>query len=434
MRICKIEISLLFGHFNYVINLDDKVDFVRIITAPNGYGKSTILNIINSFINNDFSFFIDLDFKEVNFYLSKLDSPITILKNRYKYKSDSVLIKLNEHKTLIDKHFFDDVSSIDSGLPIIYKGDLWESFDGEELSLKDVLYRFKGHYKIEKLYNNTRWLYDITSQMVINHISTNRLFSRRKSSYHYEEEDMLMIFSVQENIKAQLQNSLNEYSLEGRRRENSFPKRLLPLINDNQKDIRVRIDRINSLISEIREAELNLEKIGVYNEITENNDFTSELLSEISGNVGLSVLEVYLEDRISKLNKFRPILRKIIIFKETLDKLLSFKKIRFSLEKGFEIYSTLKRKAVIPLSELSSGEQHLVLLLGSLIFNTKKGALVLIDEPEISFHSSWQLDFIAIIKDIQKIHEFSLIIATHAFTLIDQYWDDTIELAEQYEY
>ena len=59
--------------------------------------------------------------------------------------------------------------------------------------------------------------------------------------------------------------------------------------------------------------------------------------------------------------------------------------------------------------------------------------MVLIDEPEISLHSSWQLDFINIIEDIRKINDFSLIIATHAFTLINDYWDNTIELAEQYD-
>ncbi len=42
----KISISELFGRFNYTIEM--KPTGVTIITGPNGYGKSTILKIIEA--------------------------------------------------------------------------------------------------------------------------------------------------------------------------------------------------------------------------------------------------------------------------------------------------------------------------------------------------------------------------------------------------
>lgn len=45
-----IKISKLFGRFDY--KLDFSEEGIMIITGPNGYGKSTILKMINSFCND----------------------------------------------------------------------------------------------------------------------------------------------------------------------------------------------------------------------------------------------------------------------------------------------------------------------------------------------------------------------------------------------
>lgn len=41
-----IQIDNLFGRFNY--NISTKIEGITIITGPNGFGKSTILRIINA--------------------------------------------------------------------------------------------------------------------------------------------------------------------------------------------------------------------------------------------------------------------------------------------------------------------------------------------------------------------------------------------------
>ncbi|WP_299306575.1 AAA family ATPase [uncultured Haemophilus sp.] len=437
LEISRIEIDSLFESFNYIIDLKSDGNYIKIITAPNGYGKSTILNIIDRFISNDFMFFVDLSFKEIRFYLSGSYEPIKIVKNRHKYKTDSVVFYYGECILNVDNGFFDSIKYIDSNLPIIYKGrGVWETFDSEEISLKELLYRFKGNFSVRELYENTKWLYEFTDKIKVFYISTNRLFSIKNRNIDFNNEDVLMILELQKSIKKQIQDSLNDYTLEGRAKEASFPKRLLKIISESDEVNSSKIDKItkiNELISEIRVHEENLKKIGILDEVTLNDNSINDLISEIRNSSGLSVLQVYLDDKLSKLNKLKSILNKVLLFKTTLDRLLSFKKVKVSLEKGFSIFPNSNKKKFIPLSELSSGEQHLILLVGNLIFNIKKGSLVLIDEPEISLHSSWQLDFINIIEDIRKINDFSLIIATHAFTLINDYWDNTIELAEQYD-
>jgi len=58
-----INIVKLFGRFDYDIATKD--GGITIITGPNGFGKSTILQIIDALSHGNVAFFIKLDFKRI---------------------------------------------------------------------------------------------------------------------------------------------------------------------------------------------------------------------------------------------------------------------------------------------------------------------------------------------------------------------------------
>ena len=63
----KIQFKGLFGRFDYTIEF--KEDGLTIITGPNGFGKSTILNCIYQ-LNKEVEgilYFLNLDFEEIIF-------------------------------------------------------------------------------------------------------------------------------------------------------------------------------------------------------------------------------------------------------------------------------------------------------------------------------------------------------------------------------
>lgn len=62
-----IAIKKLFGLFDYHIKFDT-VENITILTGPNGYGKTTILNIIYHFFNRDSEYFQKLNFASITFY------------------------------------------------------------------------------------------------------------------------------------------------------------------------------------------------------------------------------------------------------------------------------------------------------------------------------------------------------------------------------
>ena len=79
-------------------------------------------------------------------------------------------------------------------------------------------------------------------------------------------------------------------------------------------------------------------------------------------------------------------------------------------------------------SKLSSGEQNELVLFYKLIFHAAKGDMILIDEPELSLHISWQNKFIQDLIEVTSINDVSIIIATHSPDIIDENWDLKVEL------
>jgi predicted ATPase len=81
--------------------------------------------------------------------------------------------------------------------------------------------------------------------------------------------------------------------------------------------------------------------------------------------------------------------------------------------------------------QLSSGERHLIILFFNMLFNTHQNSLVLLDEPELSLHISWQIRFIEKLNEILKFEEkqdVQILIATHSPEIIHDRWDLTVQL------
>lgn len=139
-------------------------------------------------------------------------------------------------------------------------------------------------------------------------------------------------------------------------------------------------------------------------------------------NADAKALSVYLKDFEQKLGVFDELLEKLELFTNILnERRFTFKSIKVNRTKGF-YFETSKGKE-LELNQLSSGEQHEVVLLYELIFNVKPNVLVLIDEPEISLHITWQKEFLSDLLKITKIQKIQVLIATHSPSIINDRWD-----------
>jgi predicted ATPase len=71
------------------------------------------------------------------------------------------------------------------------------------------------------------------------------------------------------------------------------------------------------------------------------------------------------------------------------------------------------------ISESSSGEQNILFSLLTLLANVETKSIILIDEPELSLHPNWQMQYFHILRDVFKNYkDLHFLVATHSHFLI----------------
>ncbi|MCS3467923.1 putative ATPase [Pseudomonas sp. JUb42] len=92
----------------------------------------------------------------------------------------------------------------------------------------------------------------------------------------------------------------------------------------------------------------------------------------------------------------------------------------FGLNPEVQLFTERDNK-ILSYSELSSGEQNRIATALKIIANAENNTLVLIDEPEISLHLRWQMDFHNFITEIMSEHQnYHVLIATHSPIIVSE--------------
>ena len=86
----ELKIKGLFEQFNYKITFKD--DGITIITGPNGYGKSTILRIIDALANESLYELVQFPFSELLVVLD--DDEMLIKKHKNSITIDGCLLEI----------------------------------------------------------------------------------------------------------------------------------------------------------------------------------------------------------------------------------------------------------------------------------------------------------------------------------------------------
>lgn len=98
---------------------------------------------------------------------------------------------------------------------------------------------------------------------------------------------------------------------------------------------------------------------------------------------------------------------------------------------GFRFVMDNEDSTKLAMSALSSGEQHIMLISLYMLFEAPSKAIVLIDEPEMSFHLTWQGDYLKNLRQIVALRNVQCIVATHSPIIFDSEYSIAIDLYEQ---
>jgi len=435
-KIITIEIKKLFGMFNHKIELNQEEN-ITIIHGPNGYGKTTILKLINDIFNFQLLELLKIYFDSLTLEFAD-DSKVTIEK----------IIK-NEEEGLILT--FKDTTHKNARSSKIFKSDLRKYFrhyrggprfirERNILRHRPISNRFERERILEEDYiirnlfkqfliEKPAWVNELFNSINVKFIEAQRLFSFDPSEDREDFEDIESISKIllySKELASLIKDKLGEYANLSQSLDRSFPFRLVKI---------GRLAKIDAdkFVDEWTKNEEKRNKLKIAGLLDEDEDLDIvELLSGIGEDLktdfeqSIRILSFYLKDVKKKLQTFDELSDRIDLLLEIINKKFLFKNMTINKKSGF-VFKTNAGDEIGPTS-LSSGEQHELIMLYELLFKVDPNPLILIDEPELSLHVVWQQKFLKDLHEINKLSKLNVLIATHSPQIIHDRWDLTTEL------
>lgn len=319
----RIKIKSLFNVYDYDIDLTnaDKTT-VKFLTAPNGFGKTTILDFINAAMHQSYDKMFLVPFNQFELYYDETGSD-TI----YRY----AVARVEEKSAAADT---DLVQTLSKTLNIrLHRINGTEETLVEQFSIKQMA---DGAIIIEGSTDNTQMFFVARTCF---YLTDERSLVQKKDDIRVEEETLVM-----EDIQV-----------------SPYPKELKDILNSPEKSKKFE------------------PQIQAFRDIINRCDFANKQLE--------------------------------------IDK-------RF----GFRFVSNDELHTILALDQLSSGEKQMIIQVYELLFRAQSGTLVLIDEPELSLHMMWQMNYLKNLTEIAKLRGFQCIIATHSPQIFNSLWSKSVDL------
>lgn len=371
----EIKIEGLYGLYSYTLDFRPDRNPYCFVTGSNGYGKTTLLRMIDALYSRDFSALASIEFRE--FDLKFQDGYHIYVSQHREYDSDSSSDEVEPVKT--ELYFASDYENI-PGSDETYE---WASTDEED----------------EKLNNMTAYL----ASHPIYFITDKRLFKGGRKGRSDESLESLMQRFLQD-LQLRINNKLQQGMLQA----------YDPISKEEYEEA---VSKMKPLIESLKKYEL------------------------VSGNI----LSAYTDDSAAICHSRIAAIEQALDGDElrdvaNLDALCvvmnnySFanKHIELSPYFGFRFKAEDENGTLLAFDQLSSGEQHVMLMNFDVLFDLEDETLVLIDEPELSFHIEWQGQFMANLAEmVASRKDLQFIICTHAPEMFGYDWNVSVDLFEQ---
>lgn len=436
MKITAIRILGLFGLYNYHIPFNSEA-YVNLITSPNGYGKTTILTIINNLTKGYLFYFYNLPFDEIVIELTE-GNQIIITKKEVSTESSESSDFRRSKETNVNFSWISPTSSI--------------SFDINDKRIKSALRALKRQLSLTNddinnlhsadlrnkiLYSEE--FYNILSNPLSEYqefqlkshslsatfIPANRIYGDQlvdpddDTELSWYKESLSPIKVVSHELRQELKEIRMNYLIQAQKLDSEF---LTTLLNSTtvftEDEYKRKVSYLNSKVE-------SLLKYNLINRL--------KFLEYSNKGDDARILSTHINEVERKLSIYDDFLKKIELFSALIENKVFANK-RFTLSPTYGIRCISDNGSIIDLDSLSSGEQNELILLYDFIFRVQDHSILLIDEPENSLHVTWQRLFINDIQLIAEKKNLQAIIATHSSRIaasVKSTWD-LMYLNEEY--
>lgn len=416
MQLKSLSISNLFGAFSYSIDFQS-VSQPFLITGPNGYGKTTILTIIDNIAKKNLIYFFQLPFERIalgfdNSQMLSIQAKIVSVEE--KAEKDAILEGEKEiafewtNEGALISTFVLNKNLIRKAARNIgyYSGRRLETYDFNSDSFLSFVGSNDRFYDII-----AKELGQTTFLMLLSNLSSTFIKAQRIN--FDAEKNESSIEGVVANLKSILRNDQFNYLTDAERHDNAFIDKLL------SSSIRYSKTEYEALAKEMEVSIGELKRFGLINsfKLPEYTEGKAEILT------------AYVNDVREKLVNYKATIEKLRLFSALLEK-KKFVNKSVSYSPAFGLRVRSNQGGLINVNKLSSGEQNEIIMLYNFIYNVSDNSILLVDEPENSLHVVWQEEFINDIEEIAKAKKMQVIIATHSPQILGSKWKDSYDLYE----
>lgn len=447
--ITKIEVKGLYGAFDHPIQLKD--GNITLLLGENGLGKTIILKMIKIFFDQNFfelttylfsEFILTFDDKtKISIKKNEEDTEAklhflyykTVKKEGEKYVMTFEDMERPLRRRSLQREMFYDESEIDLErflpFPVERLGrDKW--FDvrhGMMYSTQDLVEKFgrylpssiREHFSYKK--QLPQWLIEKSQSIKTKFIETQRLLTRIKAQ---QSEYSSTVVKYSQELIEKIKNKTVTATDLASKLDRSFPNRV---INQITQPAKISEADLQEGLKNLNKKRNLLNKVGLLDNEEENLPINFHSSDSVNNDTLKDVLQVYLIDSNEKLAIYNELAKRINLLMDIINKRFLYKQLSIDKNLGF-VFTAVNTGKNIPLTGLSSGEQHELVLFFQLLFDTEPNSLLLIDEPEISLHISWQNHFIDDLMEVFELSNLSAIIATHSPDIINKNWKLTVQL------
>lgn len=425
-RITKVAVTGLFDLYDHTIELNE-TDRITIVHGPNGVGKTVLLKAIAAFFRGNYATLNNTPFSTLTIWLDhgeRVEISRVQVGSRGSQPHFGIDVALRggegldlgaSYRIELPEEFGRLASAIARNIPGLQQSGPDEFFDarlGTTLDAEQVIWRYADHPATPNAYKRRissiepSEVREFRQRVKVVMIETNRLYKVDFNQLEYaaavQLRDRITDYATQ--LSERIDQTLADYGRNAQKLDQTFPHRLI-----SARFIELDVDALQKSIKDLDDTQRSLSEFGLLEKMAAIPFADDHSL--IQG-AQLAALTLFTRDIKEKIAVLEPLSNRIRLFLSRINSKLKNKQIHISKGTGLVAKDALGN--VLPLEHLSSGEQHEIVLAFELVFNIPADALVLIDEPELSLHVTWQRLFLPELINISREVGFDCIVATHS--------------------
>jgi energy-coupling factor transporter ATP-binding protein EcfA2 len=425
--LARIVVRGLFGQRD--VDIQMAVGEPTILTGANGTGKSTLLKLVNAVSEGNLQVLASLPLESFELYFENL--PTFRLIRGSKSRGPTVTWG-NEKVDLrhLDTKLFSDfpvwvnelvMSAADADLAELLSDEARARglTSDEYRRLRERLFLWRGRSHSEETHNRKPdWINKLPEAFPVLFVTDQRLIVEHERSgrtntptRQRSQSRRLAVEAASADIASQMEAADLAYAGVSQAQDRTFPVEVIRAMTSPSQS-RQSPKRLRDLLEDVDKRRQALRRVGLL-ATHEDIDLEGSLTPDILNHPGVvPVMETFLKSTVRKLEVYTDLAARLTPFKNFLDERFD-PKLMTPSRSGLA-FNLPHEKDSIRVGQLSSGEQQLFVLAYEILFRTKPGTLVIIDEPEISLHVMWQDTLVRDLISMGEPAKLQFLMATHS--------------------